>query len=84
GFNSVLRTDPLDKRGELKTFGGNLKYDPSSDFHLVLDVSHAESNKRDTRAESYSGLGRAGLTTQGPNNLRTYTYGDNGLSFANN
>lgn len=84
GFNSVLRSDPLDKRGELKTFGGNLKWEPSSDVHVMLDVSHAESNKQDTRGESYSGLGRAGLTTQGPNNLRTYTYSQNGLSFSDN
>ncbi|WDF74497.1 TonB-dependent receptor [Novosphingobium sp. KACC 22771] len=84
GFNSVLRTDPLDKRGKLKSFGGNLKYDPASDLHLSLDVAHSESTKRDTRAESYAGLGRAGLTTQGPNNIRTYNYGDNGLTFSNN
>ncbi|WP_298200003.1 TonB-dependent receptor [Novosphingobium sp.] len=84
GFNSVLRSDPLDKTGKLKTFGGNLKYDPSEDFHLNFDVSHAESSKRDTRGESYSGLGRAGLTTQGPDNLRTYTYTPNGLIFSNN
>lgn len=84
GFNSVLRSDPLDKRGELKTFGGNLKWEPSSDVHVLLDLSHADSNKRDTRGESYSGLGRAGLTTQGPNNLRTYTYSQNGLSFSDN
>ena len=84
GFNSVLRTDPLDKRGKLKTFGGNLEYEPSQDFHVMLDVSHSESTKRDTRAESYSGLGRAGLTTQGPNNLRTYSYSGNGLTFSNN
>lgn len=84
GFNSVLRSDPLDKTGKLKTFGGNLKYDPAEDFHLSLDASHAESSKRDTRGESYSGLGRAGLTTQGPDNLRTYTYTPNGLVFSNN
>lgn len=84
GFNSVLRTDPLDKKGKLKTFGGNFKFDPSSDLHLTLDLAHAQSTKSDTRAESYSGLGRAGLTTQGPNNIRTYTYGDNGLTFSNN
>ncbi|WP_225206379.1 TonB-dependent receptor [Novosphingobium huizhouense] len=83
GFNSVLRTDPLDKRGKLKTFGGNLKWEPSHDFHVTLDVSHAESDKRDTRGESYSGLGRAGLTTQGPNNIRTYTYTKDGLRFSN-
>ena len=83
GFNSVLRTDPLDKTGKLKTFGANLKYDPSSDFHIALDVSHADSKKSDTRGESYAGLGRAGLASQGPDNLRTYTYTGNGLQFSN-
>jgi iron complex outermembrane recepter protein len=84
GFNSVLRTDPLDKTGKLKTYGANLKFDPSSSLHMVLDASRAESSKRDTRGESYSGLGRAGLTTQGPNNIRTYTYTPNGLVFSDN
>lgn len=84
GFNSVLRTDPLDKTGTLKTYGANFKFDASDTLHLTLDASRAESSKRDTRGESYSGLGRAGLTTQGPNNLRTYTYSPEGLRFANN
>lgn len=83
GFNSVLRTDPLDKTGTLKTFGGNLKYNPTDNLHVVLDLSHAESKKNDMRAESYSGLGRAGLTTQGPDNIRSYTYTPNGLVFSN-
>ncbi|WP_164852612.1 TonB-dependent receptor [Novosphingobium umbonatum] len=84
GFNSVLRSDPLDKTGKLTTFGGNFKYKASDHVHLTLDVSHAASSKRDTRAESYAGLGRAGLPTQGANNLRTYTYSPNGLTFSNN
>ncbi len=84
GFNSVLRTDPLDKRGKLKTYGGNFKVEAADDLHVVLDLSHAESNKSDTRAESYAGLGRAGLTTQGADNLRTYAYSGNGLAFSNN
>lgn len=84
GFNSVLRSDPLDKTGKLTTFGGNFKFEASGRVHLMLDVSHASSSKRDTRAESYSGLGRAGLATQGPNNLRTYTYSPDGLTFSNN
>jgi iron complex outermembrane receptor protein len=84
GFNSVLRTDPLDKTGKLTTFGGNLKYEASEHVHLGLDVSHAKSSKRDTRAESYAGLGRAGLSSQGANNIRSYTYNGDGLVFSNN
>ena len=82
GFNSVLRSDPLDRRGDLKTFGGNLKYNPTSDLHVMFDGSWSQSKKRDTRGESYSGLGRAGLPTQGANNRRTYTYTPNGLVFS--
>ncbi|MBJ6123383.1 TonB-dependent receptor [Sphingomonas mollis] len=84
GFNSVIRTDPLDKKGDLKVFGGNIVYKATSNLDLTLDVSRSESTKRDTRAESYAGLGRAGLATQGPNNLRTWTYTDKGLMFSNN
>jgi iron complex outermembrane receptor protein len=84
GFNSVLRSDPLDKTGKLTTFGGNFKFDPSETLHFGLDVSHAKSSKRDTRAESYSGLGRAGLSTQGANNVRSYQYSGDGLRFTSN
>lgn len=84
GFNSVIRSDPLDKKGDLKVFGGNLAYKATPNFDVTLDVSHSESDKRDTRAESYAGLGRAGLASQGPNNLRTWTYTDQGLMFSNN
>ncbi len=84
GFNSVIRTDPLDKKGDLTVFGGNIAYKATSNIDLALDVSHAKSTKSDTRAESYAGLGRAGLATQGPNNLRTWTYTDRGLLFSNN
>ncbi|WP_296677431.1 TonB-dependent receptor [Novosphingobium sp.] len=84
GFNSVLRTDPLDKTGKLTVFGGNFEYDAGANVKFLLDVSHAKSSKRDTRAESYSGLGRAATSTQGPNNIQTYTYTPNGLVFSNN
>ncbi len=84
GFNSVVRSDPLDKTGDLTVFGGNLKYAATSNFDLSLDVSRSRSTKSDTRGESYSGLGRAGLASQGPNNLRTWTYTDQGLMFSNN
>ncbi|MBB5698560.1 TonB-dependent receptor [Sphingomonas yantingensis] len=84
GFNSVIRSDPLDKTGDLKVFGGNLAWKASSNLDLTLDVSRSESKKSDTRAESYAGLGRAGLATQGANNIRTWTYTDEGLLFSNN
>lgn len=84
GFNSVIRSDPLDKKGDLKVFGANMVYNATSNLDLSIDVSRSESTKRDTRAESYAGLGRAGLATQGPNNLRTWTYTDQGLMFSNN
>ncbi len=84
GFNSVVRTDPLDKTGDLTVFGGNLHYDASDNIEMALDLSRAKSKKSDTRGESYSGLGRAGLATQGPDNLRTWTYTDNGLVFSDN
>ena len=84
GFNSVLREDPLNKTGHLTVFGGNLKYEPSADVHLTLDLSHSQSAKSDARDETYAGYGRAGLTTQGANTLRTFTDSSNGLTFSNN
>jgi iron complex outermembrane receptor protein len=84
GFNSVIRSDPIDKQGDLKVFGGNIVYNATSNLDLNLDVSRSESKKRDTRGESYAGLGRAGLASQGPNTRRTWTYSDRGLMFSNN
>jgi iron complex outermembrane receptor protein len=52
GFNPVLRTDPLDKRGKLKTFGG-ISYEPSQDFHVMLDVSHSEHQARYARGKLF-------------------------------
>jgi iron complex outermembrane receptor protein len=83
GFNSVLRSDPLNKTGRLTVVGANFKYNPSSDVHMTLDLSHSASTKSDARDETYSGLGRAGTSTQGPNNIMTYTYTPDGLQFSN-
>ena len=83
GFNSVIRNDPLDKTGHLTVFGGNFKYAAASDLHMTLDVSHSVSDKSDARDETYSGLGRAGLPSQGANDIRTFTYTPNGLQFSN-
>lgn len=84
GYNSVLRSDPLDKQGKLFVVGGNFDYAATSNLDLTLDVSHSESSKNDTRGESYSGLGRAGLKSQGPNTIRQWNYTDRGLMFSNN
>ncbi|KQM95407.1 hypothetical protein ASE70_01445 [Sphingomonas sp. Leaf22] len=84
GYNSVLRSDPLDKQGNLFVVGGNFDYAATDNLDLKFDVSHSTSSKNDTRGESYSGLGRAGLRSQGPNTIREWTYTDRGLMFANN
>ncbi|PZQ62910.1 MAG: TonB-dependent receptor [Sphingomonas taxi] len=84
GYNSVLRSDPLDKQGDLFVIGGNFEYAATSNLDLKLDLSRSTSSKNDTRGESYSGLGRAGLSSQGPNTIREWTYSDRGLMFANN
>lgn len=84
GFNSVMFQDPRRKTGKLNVFGGNFKFDPSSDFHVSFDASHSDSNKSDARDETYAGLGRAGLTSQGPNTLRTYQVAGNGIQFSSN
>ncbi|NHN37347.1 TonB-dependent receptor [Pseudomaricurvus alcaniphilus] len=84
GFHSVIRSDPLEKLGELKSFGANFDYQLADTVVVKMDVAHSETTKNDLRAESYAGVGRAGLSTQGDPTTREWQLNSKGLLFSNN
>jgi iron complex outermembrane receptor protein len=83
GFNSVIRSDPTDKVGTLRTYGVNMKLAVNDQWKAKFDMAHSDTTKSDQEGESYAGVGRAGLPSQGPNTTRHWTTTPNGLMFSN-
>lgn len=81
GANPVLRTDPLQKDGELQVFGLNLEYQLNDDWQVALDVASSESSKRDLRGESYAGLARSGALSSAQLGSRQFTMSPDGVFF---
>ncbi|MEO0422535.1 MAG: TonB-dependent receptor [Pseudomonadota bacterium] len=82
GFLSVIRNDAERTRGELTTFGANLEFRPTENWVLGVDASYGETQKRITNIESYSGVGRAGLDTQGDPTVRSFQSGPDGTVYS--
>ncbi|MBA6224193.1 TonB-dependent receptor [Colwellia sp. MB02u-18] len=79
--NPVLRTDPLQKNGELRVYGLNLEYNVDDMWSVELDVAHSKSKKRDARAESYAGLARSGALDSSQLGSREFVMGADGIMF---
>jgi iron complex outermembrane recepter protein len=84
GFKSVIRSDPTDKQGTLRTYGINLNIKATDRWAAKFDMAHSDSTKSDEEAESYAGVGRPGLPTQGADTIRTWASTPKGLVFSNN
>ena len=82
GFLSVIRNDGERKEAELTQLGLNFEYNVNDDWSLELDVAHGESDKTVTNIESYAGVGRAGLSTQGSPTARSFVMGPNGAMYS--
>ncbi|QYF91814.1 TonB-dependent receptor [Massilia sp. PAMC28688] len=83
-FNAVLRSDPTDKKGTLRTYGVNMKLAVNDQWQAKFDMAHSDTSKHDEIGESYAGNGRAGLATQGPGTTRSWETTSKGLRFSNN
>ncbi len=79
--NPVLRTDPLQKDGDLQVFGLNVEYALNDDWTLRLDAARSESSKRDLRGESYAGLARSGTLTPDQLGTREFQMSSDGIFF---
>ncbi|MEO0574786.1 MAG: TonB-dependent receptor [Pseudomonadota bacterium] len=78
GFTSVIRNDGERTRGELTSAALNVEYNLTESWTLGADVSYGDSRKRITNIESYSGVGRSGLATQGAQSARSWVMTDTG------
>ncbi|NDV92277.1 TonB-dependent receptor [Alteromonas sp. 345S023] len=79
--NSVLRTDPRQKDGELSTFGINATYFLNDNWSIELDAANSESEKRDLRGESYAGLARSGALDPSEYGSREFIMSPDGIEF---
>ena len=82
GFLSVVRNDGERKLADLTQFGVNVEYKLTDEWDLDFDLSHSQVDKTITNIESYAGVGRAGLTTQGNPTARSWTMGPNGAFYS--
>jgi iron complex outermembrane receptor protein len=81
GANPVLRTDPLQKDGDLKAYGFNLEYQLTDNWEMKVDVASSESTKKDLRGESYAGLARSGALTSSQFGSRDFVMSQDGIFF---
>lgn len=82
GFLTVIRNDGERKNADLTQFGLNVEYELNDDWSLAFDASHGKVDKRITNIESYSGVGRAGLSTQGSPTPRSFAMGPTGATYS--
>ncbi|NOR19098.1 MAG: TonB-dependent receptor, partial [Xanthomonadales bacterium] len=82
GFHSVIRNDSEAKEAELTTFGLNVEYLFGDNWTVKFDGARSEVDKSITNIESYSGVGRAGLVSQGGPTLRSWTMTPTGVIFS--
>jgi iron complex outermembrane receptor protein len=81
GFHSVIRNDSELKEGTLKTMGLNVDWALSDSWSLNFDGAYSETDKTITNIESYSGVGRANLMSQGPTTHRSWQMTPTGALF---
>jgi iron complex outermembrane receptor protein len=82
GFKSVIRNDGERKEAKLKTFGMNIEWDLNDDWAMEFDGAYSKVDKTITNIESYSGVGRAGLATQGPASARSWMMTPTGVMYS--
>ncbi|MGD8929243.1 MAG: TonB-dependent receptor, partial [Lysobacterales bacterium] len=82
GFASVIRNDAERKKAELKVVGLNVEWLLDDNWTLKFDGAHSEVDKTITNVESYSGVGRAGLSTQGAPTARSWVMTPTGAIFS--
>mgnify|MGYP001825671199 FL=1 len=82
GFRSVIRNDGELKEAELKTFGLNVEWNLNDDWTMTFDGAYSDVEKTITNIESYSGVGRAALMSQGPASARSWTMTPTGVLYS--
>ena len=79
GFRSVIRNDGERKEAKLWTVGLNLEWNLSDNWSMRFDGAYSDVDKTITNIESYSGVGRAALMSQGPATARSWEMTSTGV-----
>jgi iron complex outermembrane receptor protein len=79
GFRSVIRNDGERKDAKLFTIGLNVEWNLNDDWTMAFDGAYSDVEKTITNIESYSGVGRAALASQGPASVRSWTLTPTGV-----
>ena len=79
GFRSVIRNDGERKEAKLWTVGLNLEWNLSDRWSMRFDGAYSDVEKTITNIESYSGVGRAALMSQGPASARSWEMTSTGV-----
>ena len=82
GFRSVIRNDGERKEAKLKTYGLNIEWHINDDWSMDFDAAYSDVDKTITNIESYSGVGRAALASQGPASVRAWQMTDTGVLYS--
>jgi len=82
GFKSVIRNDGESKDATLSTYGMNIEWNLNDDWTMEFDGAYSKVKKTITNIESYSGVGRAGLATQGPASARSWMMTPTGVMYS--
>ncbi len=82
GFKSVIRNDGERKDATLSTYGMNIEWNLNDDWAMEFDGAYSKVKKTITNIESYSGVGRAGLATQGPASARSWMMTPTGVMYS--
>ncbi|MBP8226509.1 MAG: TonB-dependent receptor, partial [Pararheinheimera sp.] len=81
GSSPVMRTDPLQKDGELEVIGANIEYQLNDNWSLEFDIASSKSKKHDQRGESYAGLARSGALNNSQLGSRDFVMTPDGIFF---
>jgi len=81
GFHSVIRNDGERKEAKLHTYGLNIEWNLTDDWAMEFDGAYSDVKKTITNIESYSGVGRAALMSQGPRSPRSWEMTSTGVLF---
>jgi len=82
GANPVLRTDPINKEGDLETIGLNVQFDLTDNWSVMFDYADSEADKFDQRGESYAGLARSGTLDSSELGSREFSMSNSGINFS--
>ena len=78
---AVVNNKAFDRKADLYSFGGNLRYDGSSGWNAMVDVGWSKTDRRETDLQTNAGTGPGGL---GANDTVDFEYRNGGIYVTDN